>query len=60
MKFLEVNTPEQLELLPEKTVIFDSGLSAFKTHSGAWQYEMGAFEPENFPVLALVNENFDF
>lgn len=60
MKFLEANTPEQLELLPEKTVIFDSGISAYKSHFGAWHYDMGPFEPENFPVLALVDEAFDF
>lgn len=48
----EINTPEELEALPDGKRIKDSGLVATKIN-GAWHYTLGAFEPENFPVVLL-------
>ena len=49
-----INTPAELEALPDGTQINDSGLIATKV-GGAWQYwrDDRFWEPEHFPVKVM-------
>lgn len=49
----EINTPAELEALPEGARILDTGMVAVK-RDGAWWYPDGQpWEPEGFPVELL-------